>query len=123
MNNLEKLGLTTIIVAKIKKENSSGSGLMSDDDDNQRLVDIFIDINVEFDVELKDDEDTLCDLLGLDNFHKIRDAESNKNSGTINQFIKRFTKKCDWCNKEYDGCKVSKFCCNACRQRNKRAKH
>jgi hypothetical protein len=46
-------------------------------------------------------------------------AMLGKNSGTINQFIKRFTKKCEWCNKKYDGVKVSKFCSNACRQRNK----
>jgi len=78
MNNLEKSGLTSLIISEIKKENDLGLGLMSNDTDNQRLINIFDNVRKDTKLlllKLIDDEDTLCNLLGVDNFQKIRDAE------------------------------------------------
>lgn len=59
-------------------------------DGEDTLTDIFHDIMNKYDnydFELVDDEDTLADFFGLDNFHLIRDAErdaENKQKGQKN---------------------------------------
>jgi hypothetical protein len=81
MDNLQKLGLTTLIVRAIKAENENGHGLMGDDKTNERLLKAFDSVNKELQTDkrlirhVKDDATFLEEALGLDNYHAIRDAE------------------------------------------------
>ena len=68
------------IVEKIKKANDDrvDQTTISDDKDNQVLVDIFHDALNEFselDLIIEDDEDKLIEVFGYDNYCAIREAE------------------------------------------------
>ena len=68
------------ILTEIKKDNDSRTDgtTISQDNDNQCLINIFHDASNKFtdiDFELIDDEDSLSGLFGQDGFCSIRDAE------------------------------------------------
>jgi len=68
------------ILTEIKKENNSREcgTTISEDADNTILVCIFTDAMNKFsnlDIDLVDDEDSLCEIFGNDGFWSIREAE------------------------------------------------
>lgn len=77
MENLKPV--LDLIISKIKIENlyRDDGTLISEDQDNEALLDIFREVEKSFDldIEIEDSEDALCELFGLDGYHAIRDAE------------------------------------------------
>jgi hypothetical protein len=64
------------IIEKIKQSNEKIGQPMALDDSNERLLEIFHDLNNFLDYELIDDEEFLINKFGLDGYELICDAEN-----------------------------------------------
>jgi len=76
MNSIKKLMVLNFILESIKTSNIIHHQPMADDPDNSRLLDIFQFVERNFYISLKDDEDLLSEIFGLDGVDQIREAEA-----------------------------------------------